>query len=209
VGLVKDAKYSEVKDEAPPQYFRPWRQQESVGGLYFYVRTGREPAALLRAIPGVVERLDPNLPVEELKSMPQQVKENVFIDRLISTLSAAFAVLATLLAAVGLYGVVAYSMARRTREVGVRMALGASAGQVRGMVLRQVGLMLLIGGAIGMLAAWQLARAASSMLYGLQSWDALVLVVASAVLALAALSAGYFPARRAAATDPARALHLE
>jgi hypothetical protein len=81
VGLVKDAKYSDVKDDIPPQYFRPWRQQESVGGLYFYIRTGREPAALLRAIPGVVERLDPNLPVEALNSMPQQVKENVFIDR--------------------------------------------------------------------------------------------------------------------------------
>jgi len=209
VGLVKDAKYSDVKDEVPPQYFRPWRQQEDVGGLNFYVRTDGNVAALLRAIPGVVKQLDPNLPVEQLKSLPQQVKENVFIDRMISTMSAAFALLATLLAAVGLYGVVAYTMARRTREVGVRMALGASAGRVQRMVLRQVGVMVLIGGAIGMLAAWQLARAASSMLYGLKSWDPLVLVLAAAVLALAALAAGYFPARRAAAIDPARALHQD
>ena len=97
--------------------------------------------------------LDPNLPVEDLRTMEQQVKDNVFLDRVISVLSASFAVLATLLAAVGLYGVLAYTVAQRTREIGLRMALGAEPGRVRGMVLRQVGVMAVIGGIIGLAAA--------------------------------------------------------
>ena len=118
-----------------------------------------------------MKKLDPNLPVERLKPLPQQVEENVFMDRMISTLSAAFAVLATLLAAVGLYGVLAYSVAQRTREIGVRMALGANSGAVRGMVLRQVGLMTLVGGVVGIAGALGIGRAAQSLLYQLEGYD--------------------------------------
>src|SRR5205807_2151276 len=122
-----------------------------------------DPERLLRTVRSVVAHLDPNLPVEDLKTLPQQVKENVFLDRMIGTLSTAFAGLATLLAAIGLYGVLAYSIAQRTREIGVRMALGADAGNVQLMVLRQVGTMTIVGGVIGIAAALALGRGAQSL----------------------------------------------
>jgi ABC-type antimicrobial peptide transport system permease subunit len=156
-----------------------------------------------------MKKIDPNLPIEDLKSLPQQVRENVFLDRMIGTLSASFATLATLLAAVGLYGVLAYSVAQRTREIGVRMALGANASSVRGMVLRQVGVMTLIGGAIGIAAALGLGHAAESLLYELKGYDPSVIGVAAIALTLVALAAGYLPAVRASRVDPMAALRYE
>jgi len=154
-------------------------------------------------------RLDPNLPLEEFKTLPQQVKENVFLDRMISILSAAFAVLATILAAIGLYGVLAYSVAQRTREIGVRMALGADSGRVRAMVLKQVGMMIIIGGVIGIAGALALGRGAKSLLYQLSGSDPIVIVTSVIVLALVALAAGYVPAARASKIDPMAALRYE
>jgi predicted permease len=209
VGLVKDAKYSDVKDNVPPVYFLPWAQDSTIGQLNFYVRTSIDPRQLMRTIPAVITRLDPNLPVEDIKTLPQQVKQNVFLDRMISTLSAAFAALATLLAAVGLYGVLAYTVAQRTREIGVRMALGADAGRVRSMVLRQVGQMTLIGGVIGIVGALGLEKAARSLLFGLEGHDPVVVLLAGVVLALVALAAGYLPARRASRILPMQALRYE
>jgi predicted permease len=209
VGLVANAKYSEVKDAAPPQFFTPYRQNEQIGFLTFYVRTAGDPAQAMRAVPRVIAGLDPNLPVENLKTLPQQVRENIFLDRIITILSAAFAALATLLAAVGLYGVLAYTVAQRTREIGVRMALGADAARVRALVLRQVGWMVLAGTALGLAAALALGRAAGSLLFGLQGNDPLVIGAAVVTLALVALAAGWLPARRASRIDPMRALRYE
>jgi predicted permease len=209
VGLIENAKYSEVKAEVPPVFYTAVLQDTTVGSLSFYVRTAGDPAQVLRAIPGVMKRLDPNLPVEDLKTMPQQVRDNVFLDRMISILSAAFAVLATLLAAVGLYGVLAYTVAQRTREIGVRMALGADAGRVRLMVLRQVGLMTLVGGAVGIAAAIAVGKAASSLLFELKGNDPTVAVLAAITLAAVAFAAGYVPARRASEIHPMQALRYE
>jgi putative ABC transport system permease protein len=209
VGLVKDAKYNDVKDDIPPVYFRPWAQDSTIGSLNFYVRTAMDPRQVMRTIPGVIARLDPNLPVEDLKTLPQQVRENVYLDRVISTLSASFAALATLLAAVGLYGVLAYTVAQRTREIGVRMALGADAGRVRTMVLRQVGRMTLVGGVIGIVGALALEKTARSLLYGLEGHDPFVIGGAVVVLTLVALGAGYLPARRASKIHPMQALRYE
>lgn len=209
IGIVQNAKYSEVKDEVPPLFFTPYLQDDAVGSMSFYVRTASDPRQVLRAIPGVVAGLDPNLPVEELKTLPQQIRENVFLDRMISTLSAAFAALATLLAAIGLYGVLSYTVSQRTREIGVRMALGADSGRVRLMVIRQVGVMLLIGGAIGIVAALALGRAAGSLLFGLGGNDPLVVASSAGLLGLIALAAGYLPARRASRVDPMQALRYE
>ena len=209
VGLVQNAKYSEVKAEVPPMFVIPYRQDSTVGAMNFYVRTALSPDQLLRTIPVVIKKLDPNLPVEDLKTMPQQVRENVFMDRMISTLATAFAVLATLLAAVGLYGVLAYTVAQRTREIGVRMALGADSGRVRAMVLRQVGMMTLVGGVIGIAGALALGRAAKSLLFELQGHDPLVVVTAAVLLVVVALVAGYIPARRASRVQPMQALRYE
>jgi ABC-type antimicrobial peptide transport system permease subunit len=209
VGLVQNAKYSDVKDAIPPLFFRPWSQDDRIGAMAFYVRTSLDPEAFLPTLPRIVARLDPNLPLEELRTMPQQVRQNVFMDRLISMLSAAFAVLATLLAAVGLYGVLAYTVAQRTREIGLRMALGAEPSRVRAMVLKQVGLMTIVGGTVGLVAAQQLARLAESLLYELKGHDTVVLVGAAVVLSMVALVAGFIPALRASRIDPMRALRYE
>ena len=209
VGLARDSKYSDVKAKVPPVFFLPYKQDSTTGANRFYVRSGMDPSAVVRAIPGVIKRLDPNLPVAELRTLEQQVKDNVFLDRMISTLSAAFAVLATLLAAIGLYGVLAYSVSQRTREIGVRMALGANGGNVQAMVLRQVGVMTLVGGVVGLAGALALGRAAKSLLYELQGYDPAVMAAAMVVLTAVALGAGYAPAVRASRIDPMQALRQE
>jgi predicted permease len=209
VGLVRNAKYSDVKDAVPPIFFVPYRQDERVGFMTFYVRTALAPEQMLQNVQRVVAAVDPNLPVENLRTMEQQVKDNVFLDRMISTMSAGFAVLATVLAAVGLYGVLAYTVAQRTREIGLRMALGAAPGRVRGMILRQVGMMTIVGGAIGLLAAIWAGRLAQATLYQMQGHDPTVLLTSVALLALVALGAGLLPAVRASRIDPMKALRYE
>jgi predicted permease len=209
VGLVQNAKYSEVKREVPPLFFRPYRQDDEVGSMTFYVRTAVDPSSFLVNIPKVVARLDANLPVENLRTLAEQVQNNIFLDRLMTTMSAAFASLATLLAALGLYGVLAYTVAQRTREIGLRMALGAAPGRVRAMVLRQVAVMTVIGGVIGLAAAVLAGRGAQSLLFQLQGSDPLVLGASAAILAVVALGAGLVPAHRASKLDPMRALRYE
>jgi predicted permease len=209
VGLAKDSKYSQVKDSTPPVYVVPYRQFSRVTSNNFYVRSALPTDQIVRSIRGAMRAIDPNLPLEELKTLPEQVRENVFMDRMISTMSVSFAVLATLLAAIGLYGVLAYSVVQRTREIGVRMALGADSGRVRSMVLRQVGVMTLIGGVIGVAGALALGRGAQSMLYELKGTDPIVFSLAALALLAVAYVAGYVPARRASRIDPMQALRYE
>ncbi|MGD8319175.1 MAG: ABC transporter permease [Gemmatimonadota bacterium] len=209
VGVVQDAKYNDLKQEVPPIFFTPFRQDTDLGFGNIYVRSSLPPDQILKAIPPVIKSVDPNLPIENLKTLDEQVKENVFVDRMISTLAAAFAALATLLAAVGLYGVLAYTVAQRTREIGLRMALGAGADKVRRMVLKQVTRMLVVGGVLGAGAALLLGRAAQSLLFGLEGNDPWVVASVSVVLAAIALTAGYVPALRASRVDPMQALRYE
>jgi len=156
-----------------------------------------------------VAGIDRNLPVNGLITMSRQVQDNISLDRLIAMFSAAFAGLATLLAAIGLYGMLAYNVAQRTRELGMRLALGAEPAQLRGIVLRQVGLMALIGGVIGLAVAIALGRMAESLLFGLSGHDPWVLAAAVAVLSVAVFVAGYLPARRASNVAPMEALRYE
>ena len=190
-------------------YITPYRQDDRVGQNTFYVRTSIDAEQFLPNVHKVVAALDPNLPVENLRTMPQQVRDNVFLDRMISTLSAGLRLLATILAAVGLYGVLAYTVAQRTREIGLRMALGAAPGRVRAMVLRQVAMMTLIGGVVGLMAAIGIGSVAESQLYQMKGRDATVLVVSAVLLTLVALGSGLIPAHRASKVDPMRALRYE
>jgi predicted permease len=209
VGLAKDAKYSEVKAAVPALFFRPYKQTERVPGITFYLKTAVDPAQLMAQVPRVMRELDPNLPVEELRTLEQQAQQNVFLDRFISIMSSSFAVLATLLAAVGLYGVLAYTVSQRTREIGLRMALGAAPTRVRLMILRQVGIMTLIGGAIGLLLAVWIARTAEEILFEMKGRDPLVFAAATVTLVIVAIAAGLIPAHRASKVDPMTALRYE
>jgi predicted permease len=209
IGVIPDIKYSDVKREAQVLFYSAWRQDGNVGSLAFYIRTDRPVTQLLRDIPMVMNDLAPNVPLDDLKTMPQVIRENVFLDRMISILASAFAVLATMLAAIGLYGVLAFSVQQRTREIGVRMSLGAEAHHVRALVLRQVAGMLVVGGALGTMAALGVGRALRSLLFGLEGHDPIVFTLSLVVLAVVALGAGYMPARRASRIDPIEALHYE
>lgn len=206
IGLVKDAAYQNVKDEIPEMLFLATRQHAGLGGLTFYVRTRGAPSATAAAIGPLVGKLEPNLPVADLMTLPQQIKENIYLDRMITTFSAGFAALATLLAAVGLYGVLAYTVTQRTREIGLRMALGATGAKVSALVLRQVGGMAAVGILVGLGAATGIGRAARSLLFGLKGADLSAFVGAGVVLALVALAAGLVPARRASRVHPMEAL---
>jgi predicted permease len=209
VGIAKDSKYSSVKESEPPLYFLPYRQDEGLGFSTFYVRTAIPPAQILPQIRRVAAEIDPNLPVEELKTLEAQVNENISADRMISTLAAAFALLATLLAAVGLYGVLAYSVARRTREIGIRLAIGAEPASIRNLVIREVGWLVAAGVALGLPAALALARFAESLLFEMKGRDPAVLAAATLLVITVSAIAGYLPARRAMAVDPVTALRYE
>ena len=206
VGLVADTRYSNVKDPTPPLLYVPYRQEDSVGSLAFYARNTLPTDGMLRTIPALVAQLDPNLPVTGLKTLQQQVRDSAFEDRAITVLAAAFAGLATLLAAVGLYGVLAYTVAQRTRELGLRMALGADPARLRAMVLGQVGRMTAAGGALGLVGALGLGRLAQAILYEVDGLPLAVIAAAAAVMTAVALAAGFVPAHRASRIDPMTAL---
>jgi putative ABC transport system permease protein len=210
VGVVKDAKYSSVRETEPKRvFYMPYQQLQRQFWAYFYVRTAIEPEQIAPVIRREVAALDPHLPIRDLKTMEKQIEENLYAERLFSVLTGSFAGLATLLAAIGLYGVLAYNVTRRTREIGIRMALGAESRHVRGLVVREVVLMLVIGAAVGLASAAAAGRLVQSVLYGLKPWDPLVYVSATVLLGTIAVVAAYLPARRATSVDPTVALRYE
>jgi predicted permease len=210
VGIVADAKHASVKGETEPVvYVSRYQVAGAVQAMFYYVRAGVAPEALLATIPRVVAEFDPEVPVTNLKTLVVTVQEAVYVDRLLSMLSAGFAALATLLAGIGLYGVLAYNVAQRTRELGLRLALGAAPARLRAMVLKQVGVMALIGAAAGLAAAFALGRVAEAVLFGMSGRDPVVLGGAVAVLAAVVLAGAWLPARRASRIEPTEALRCE
>jgi len=209
VGLVKDSHYSGVKQNPPPMFYIPWRQDKELNGLEFYVRSALPESQMVPQMRRVLASIDRDLPPENLRTMEQQINQNIQNDRIVLQLSAFFAILATALAMLGLYGVMANSVTRRTREIGIRMAVGAGPRKIRGMVLRELAWILGIGLATGVPAALVLARYTRSQLFGVQSFDAWVVAGAVLALAVTAAAAGYVPARRAMRVSPLDALLYE
>lgn len=209
IGVVKDAKYTGVRDEIPRQVFFPYLQNDFVGGAVLYVRATQDSAVAFSAAQQTVRDLDANVPVYNMRTLERQIERSLVNDRLVATLSTAFGVLATLLAVIGLYGVMAYTVARRTREIGLRMALGAMTGDVTWLVMREVLVLVGSGVALGLIGAWALTKYVSSQLYGITPNDPVTIVAAALTLGLVALLAGYIPARRATRVNPVTALRYE
>jgi predicted permease len=206
VGIVRDAKYSDLKRDAPPQLFLPRTDAPSLGAIAFYLRSADASLALRASVEQVLARYDANLPLMNFRTMTDQAEENVFLDRFMSTLAAALAIIATVLATIGIYGVLSYGVAQRLREIGLRIALGAAPRTVRGMMLKQVAWMAGIGVAIGVGLALLLGQVGRALLFGLTPSDPFVPAAAVAILLAVIAAAAYLPARRAALVDPVTAL---
>lgn len=209
VGLVEDSLYEGPREGVHRQAFIPDIQATFPHGVAFYVRTTRDSAALYATLRQLATRLDPTVPVFDMKTLESQLDETLSTERLIAALSAAFGALATMLAALGLYGVLAFSVARRTKEIGLRMALGAPRNLVVWLVLREVLTLLGAGLAIGVPAAYLLSRYVSSQLFQVKPADPATGLSAIAVLSLVAFASGLLPARRASGIDPIQALRYE
>ena len=209
VGVVKDIKYTNLRDEIPPQAYLPYIASRYVGGMVVYVRTLGDPNVLMSAIRSKVRDLDANLPIFGMRTEEVQISDSLSAERMIASLSAVFGFLATLLAVIGLYGVMAYTVAQRTREVGIRMALGAAQGSVIWMVMREVLFLVVVGVVLGVPSSLALSKLVQSQLFGLTPHDPSTLALATIALAIVASAAGYIPAWRASRLDPVRALRYE
>jgi len=210
VGVVADSKYTSLREENQRHVYHPFlRTPKRIGRMTFYVRSDQPPEALMNVIRQEVRRVDPNLPLFEVRTLEEQVNQSISNERLLASLSIGFSVLAAFLAALGLYGVLAYIVSGRTREIGLRMAIGAGRGDILRLVLREVFLVTLLGLAAGLGAAAALARLVASQLYGFKSADPITLAVAGfAMLSIASLAAA-LPALRAARVEPSSALRYE
>jgi predicted permease len=212
VGVVGDVRDHNLRGEISRRFylpvFRPMGDQIPPF-MNYEIRTSGEPAGTLQAARAIIRQIDPAIPVTSARSLIELVDRRLTQEKLIAQLSAAFGALALLLACIGLYGVLSYSVALRTNEIGIRMALGAERGRVILMVLRETSLLLLIGLAIGVPATLACARFVQSKLYGLEAADPLTLGAAIGIMAIVAIVSGYLPARRASKVDPLEALRYE
>jgi predicted permease len=206
VGIAADTRYADLRSETPPTFFLPYSQALVLGRMVVEIHTQAEPGSILSQARTVVASMDRDLPLIDVRTMAEQIKTTMSGERIFAQLTSGFGLLALVLACIGIYGVMAYTVARRTGEIGIRMALGAHADQVLRMVLREASWMALAGVALGVCCSLVLARFLTAMLYGLKPSDPLTLAGAATLLLLIALLAAFGPARRASRVDPVRAL---
>lgn len=209
VGVVRDSKHNDSRDQISPFVYMPYTQRSTLGHATFYVRTNQDPLLTANLLRKTVAGIDPNLPVFDLMTLTEQVNDTNFSDRVMAFLSMCMGGLAALLAAMGLYGVMAYTVARRTREIGIRMALGASRESVAWMVLREVMRLTFIGLSIGLVGALIAGHFAESQLFGVKGYSPLILSATAILLIAVGVLAGSLPARRAARVQPMIALRYE
>jgi predicted permease len=211
VGVVADSRYNDLREEPALFLYIPFEQggDEFTRQAAFFVRTGASETAVMGAIRVTVKQLDANLPIDGLRSMQSMLEDSIYTDRLLATLAIAFGLLAALLAAVGLYGTISYSVSRRTREFGIRLVLGAPPQSVLWSVLREVGWLIAIGVGLGLPAGLLLASLAESQFYGIRAHDVWALGGGTVLVAAVSLLAGLVPAVRAMRIEPIRALRYE
>lgn len=209
IGVVRDSKGTNVREEPRNCAYFPYAQNKTLGNATFYVRTAQEPATLGETLRQTVAGYDASLPVYGMKTLEEQAGETMFADKLVATLSLFLGLLAALLAAIGLYGVMAYSVARRTREIGIRMALGATREKIAWQVLREAGRMTVWGIVLGLPAAYGVGRLIESLLFGVKASDPFVFVFTAALLATVTMLSTSWPTRKAASVDPMVALRYE
>ena len=209
IGVARSTKYESMRDEIPTEVFRPYQQMDFATGITAYVRTARDPEEVFSSIRKRMHDLDANLPVFEMETLEKAMKDSLVTERLVALLFTGFGLLATLLASIGLYGVMAYTVARRTREIGIRIAIGAARKDVLWLVMREVLTLLAIGVAVALPAAWILTQMVRSQLYGIEPADPVSIVTATLAIAAVAALAGYLPAYRATRVDPMHALRYE
>jgi predicted permease len=210
VGVAGDTKYTSLRDEIRPNIYMPWSQHlRFAGQMAFAVRASGEPGALVAAVREAVRSVDSNLPLTRIKTQAEQANQTLRMERLFARLLIFFGLLALLLAGIGLYGVMAYSVAQRTQEIGIRVALGAQAADVLKLVIGQGMILAIIGVAVGIGGAIGLTRLMQTLLYGISATDPLTFAVIALVLTVVALLACYIPARRATKVDPMIALRYE
>jgi predicted permease len=209
VGVSADAKYGNLREDVPPTLYLPYLQDNDAGTMTFELKTAASTPSIAAEIREAVRSVDKDLPVQEIRTQTQQIEATLTNERVFATLTSGFGLLALILASIGIYGIMTYTVSRRTNEIGIRMALGAHSRQVLSMVLRETFLLAFIGILAGLAAAAALTRLARSMLYNLTPTDPLTFSAAALLLVIIALAAGFTPARRASRVDPMHALRHE
>jgi len=209
VGVCADTRYNNMRNNPAPLVLGLYRQEPEVNDLTFMIRTPLPPESIVPSLTSVVHRIDPDLPLMNVRTQEQQINNNLQQERMFAGMTSGFALLALSLALVGIYGIMSYTVAQRTNEIGIRLALGARRRQVRGMVLREAGWLSVAGVLFGLAIALALGRMVRSMLYGLQPADPASLTGAAGLLIAVALIAGWVPAMRASSVEPVEALRHE
>lgn len=210
VGISKDAKYYTLRDDPPATFYMPYRQNtDGLEGVTFAVHTRMRTEALVPLLRSTVASIDKDLPLLDIRTQNEQIEDRTKQERIFASLTSGFGLLALILACIGIYGIMAYTVARRTNEIGIRMALGAETGRVLRMVLREASWLAIIGVVVGLGAALAMGHLIASMLYGLKAYDPYTLGGAALLLVFIALAASWIPARRAASIDPIKALRHE